>query len=476
MRRCLVAADVVGLVTAFALAELFVGRHEGATDRVEPTAELAAFLLTIPLWVLLAHLLGLYDRDEERAGHSTVDDASGVFVSLTLGTWLLIAGSWASGWADPYVPKLLAFWASGIVLVSCLRSAARWRAKRFSGYLQNAVIVGAGDVGQVIGVKILRHPEYGINLLGFVDKAAKFRRDDLPRLTLLGGIQDLPSIVEELDVERVIVAFSGQDQGTLLEDLRPLRSRGIQVDVVPRFFDILGPGAQFHAIEGLPLIGLPPVRLPRSSRATKRALDLVGAIVGLIVLSPLLLALALGIRHDSPGPILYRHGRVGRLGKPINVTKFRTMRKEFCRGARYGGEHADDAFEELLRDPARRREFETSYKLQDDPRVTRFGAFLRHTSLDELPQLLDVVRGNLSLVGPRPVTKEEIERYGRLGADLLNVKPGITGYWQINGRSDLDYSDRVRLEMAYVHQWSLKLDITIMAKTPRAIVSKHGAY
>ena len=476
MRRSLAGADVVGLVVAFALAELLVGRHEGAADRVRPLAEFAAFLVTIPLWLFLAHVLGLYDRDEERAGHATVDDAAGVFVALTLGAWLLIAGSWATGRADPYVPKLLVFWAAAIVFVPCLRSAARWLAKRFSGYLQNTVIVGAGDVGQLIGVKILRHPEYGINLLGFVDKAPKFRREDLPKLMLLGGIQDLPSIVDELEVERVIVAFSGQDQGSLLEDLRPLRSRGVQVDVVPRFFDILGPGAQFHAIEGLPLIGLPPVRLPRSSRATKRGLDLLVGSLGLLVLSPLLIAVAICIRLDSPGPILYRHRRVGRLGRPIDVTKFRSMRQEFCRGDRYGGERADDVFERLLRDPVRRHEFETSYKLHDDPRVTRFGAFLRRTSLDELPQLLDVLRGHLSLVGPRPVTEDEIERYGRLAGDLLNVKPGITGYWQINGRSDLDYSDRVRLEMAYVHQWSLKLDIAIMAKTPRAIGRKQGAY
>jgi exopolysaccharide biosynthesis polyprenyl glycosylphosphotransferase len=399
-----------------------------------------------------------------------------VFVLLTVGAWLLIAGSWATGRADPHVPKLLVFWLAAIVLVSCLRSTARWLAMHFAGYLQNTVIVGAGDVGQLIGAKILRHPEYGINLLGFVDKAPRFRREDLPKLTLLGGVQDLSRIVDELDVERVIVAFSGQDQGSLLDDLRPLRSRGVQVDVVPRFFDILGPGAQVHAMEGMPLMGLPPVRLPRSSRVAKRVLDVALGTVALVLLAPVLVALAVCIRVDSPGPVLYRHRRLGRHGKRIEVRKFRSMRQEFCRGERYGGADAEAAFQKLLRDPARRHEFETSYKLQDDPRVTRVGAFLRRTSLDELPQLLDVLRGDLSLVGPRPVTEQEIERYGHLASDLLNVKPGITGYWQINGRAALDYADRVRLEMTYVHQWSLKLDLAIMAKTPRAVVRKLGAY
>jgi exopolysaccharide biosynthesis polyprenyl glycosylphosphotransferase len=476
VRRHLVGADVLGLVIAFGLAELSLGRNEGAGDRVDPWAELAAFVVTLPIWVLVAHLLGLYDRDEERAGHSTVDDAAGVFVLLTVGTWLLIAGSWATGRADPEVPKVLVFWLAAIVLVSCLRSAARLLAKRFAGYLQNAVIVGAGEVGQLVGAKILRHPEYGINFLGFVDKAQQFRRQDLPRLTLLGGVQDLPGIVEELDVERVIVAFSGQDQSSLLDDLRPLRNRGVQVDIVPRFFDILGPGAQVHAIEGLPLVGLPPVRLPRSSRATKRMMDIALGLAALVVLAPVLAAIAICIRVDSPGPVLYRHRRVGRRGKRIDVTKFRTMRQEFCRGERYGGASADAAFEQLLSDPARRLQFEQSYKLHDDPRVTRLGSLLRRTSLDELPQLFDVLRGDLSLVGPRPVTEQELERYGHLANELLNVKPGITGYWQINGRAALDYTDRVRLEMAYVHRWSVKLDLAIMAKTPRAVVRKLGAY
>ena len=477
VRRALLAADVVGLVLAFALAEAAFGLDEGTVDKVSPLVELGSFVLTLPLWLVLARLLGLYDRDEEHADHTTVDDATGVFMLVTVGAWLLLAVAFLTDLADPYMPKLLGFWGAAIVLVWLCRAAARSWVRRTDAYLQNTIVVGAGDVGQLLASKVLRHREYGINLLGFVDKQPKVRRDDIGELTVLGDIADLPRIVDELDVERVIVAFSGQDQGKLLDDLRPLRTRDVQVDVVPRFFDIVGPGADFHAIEGFPLVGLPPARLPWSSLMLKRGLDLVGSVLGLVALSPLLAFVALRIRLDSPGPVLYRHERVGLGGKPIRVVKFRTMYREHSRGAAYGGEEAERLFAELMADPARRTEFEASYKLQDDPRVTKAGAWLRRTSLDELPQLWNVVRGDLSLVGPRPITLDEVERYGAAGGDqLLGVKPGITGFWQINGRSDLDYTDRVRLDLAYVGDWSLSLDLTILGKTVRALARRRGAY
>jgi exopolysaccharide biosynthesis polyprenyl glycosylphosphotransferase len=475
VRRALLAADVVGLLLAFSLAEMVAGVPT-SSDNVSPWLELAGFLATIPLWLVLARLFGLYERDEERADHNTVDDAVGVFVLVTVGAWMLIVLAWVTRIANPYMPKLIAFWLAAVVLVSLSRAVARSCVRRSDAYQQNTVLVGAGDIAQLLASKILRHPEYGINLLGFVDELPRSRRDDIGDLTVLGDIEELPRIVDELDVERVIVAFAGQDQGTLLEDLRPLRSKDVQIDVVPRFFDIVGPGADFHAIEGFPLVGLSAARLPRSSVMLKRGLDVVGGAVGLLLLLPLFAIVAVRIKLDSPGPVFYRHERVGRGGRKIDVFKFRTMKLEFSRGERYGGDDAEHAFEELMRDPTLHEEFETSYKLQDDPRVTRFGTFLRRTSIDELPQFINVLVGDLSLVGPRPVTIDEIHRYGAAGRELLNVKPGVTGYWQINGRSDLDYADRVRLDLAYVGDWSLGLDLSILGKTIRSVATGSGAH
>lgn len=462
VRRSLALADVVGLVLAFALAELLLGQDEGAIDKVDARVEVALFLLTLPAWIVLARLFGLYTRDEEHADHTTVDDASGVFVMVTVGAFLLIAGSWATGSADPYMPKLVLFWAAAIVLVSFSRAGARAYVRRSSSYLQNTVIVGAGDIAQLIASKILRHREYGINLLGFVDKQPRSRRDDIGELTILGDIAELPEIVDELDVERVIVAFSGQDQGRLLDDLRPLRTRDVQVDVVPRFFDLVGPGAEFHAIEGMPIIGLAPARLPLSSLVLKRSLDIVVSAILLVLLVPLMLYIIVRIKLDSPGPALFRQERPGRGGKRIKVLKFRTMLDP-------GSTSGDATLNEL--DAA---EFATSFKLRDDPRITRYGRSLRRRSLDELPQLVNVLAGSMSLVGPRPMLLEELAERAD-GAGLLTVKPGITGYWQINGRSDLDYADRVRLESAYIGDWSLTLDLAILGKTVRSVVTGQGA-
>ena len=276
VRRALLAADVIGLLLAYSLAEIVAGAPANS-DKVSPWFELAGFLATIPLWLVLARLFGLYERDEERADYTTVDDATGVFVLVTVGVWLLIVLAWVTRLANPYMPKLLAFWLAAVVLVSLSRAVARSCVRRSDAYQQNTVLVGAGDIAQLLASKILRHPEYGINLLGFVDELPRSRRDDIGDLTVLGDIEELPRVVDELDVERVIVAFAGQTQGKLLEDLRPLRTKDVQIDVVPRFFDIVGPGADFHAIEGFPLVGLPAARLPRSSLMLKRALDIAGS-------------------------------------------------------------------------------------------------------------------------------------------------------------------------------------------------------
>ena len=195
-----------------------------------------------------------------------------------------------------------------------------------------------------------------------------------------------------------------------------------------------------------------------------------------MLLAPFFALIAVLVLLDSPGPIFYRHERVGFEGRPIRLWKFRTMAREYCRGAAYGGLEADRRLEALLADETRRAEFMRSYKLRDDPRVTRIGRWLRSTSLDELPQLFNVIRGDISLVGPRPVTNDELQRFGDRTSLVLGVKPGVTGYWQTNGRSSTDYEERVRLEAAYVQGWSPGLDLTILLKTVRMVVSKRDAY
>jgi exopolysaccharide biosynthesis polyprenyl glycosylphosphotransferase len=293
---------------------------------------------------------------------------------------------------------------------------------------------------------------------------------------LLGDPEDLPELVRVLDIERAIFAFSNGTDAEMLHLVRTLGDQSVQVDIVPRLFETVGPNVGVHTVEGVPLVGLPPLRLARSSAVLKRALDVVVASVTLVILSPVLVAIAVAVKLDSRGPVLYRHERVGKGRKPIEVMKFRTMRIEASRGSRYGGARAEALFAELMADAGNAAEFQKGQKLKRDPRVTRVGAFLRATSLDEFPQLFNVLSGDLSLVGPRAITVDELVRYGDDADQLLSVRPGVTGYWQVNGRSRLAYEDRVRLDISYIRGWSLGLDVSILAKTVRVLLTRQDAY
>jgi exopolysaccharide biosynthesis polyprenyl glycosylphosphotransferase len=473
--RMLLLADVFGLVLAFLLADVILG-STGDPGDLSALAELGVFAATLPLWVVAAKVYGLYDNDDERTDHSTADDLVGVFHLVTVGTWGLFVGTRLAGFSQPHMWRLVAFWALASVLIALTRSLARAFCRRRITYLQNVVIVGAGVVGQFVARKLLQHTEYGVNLLGFVDDEPRSLRPELAILRVLGRPDDLPAIVRLFDVERVIFAFSRQPEPSTRKLVQAMKELDVQVDIVPRLFEAVGPSASIHTIEGLPLMSLPPVGPSRSSLALKRLVDILGAGMALLLLAPLFAAIALALKLDSRGPVFYRHERLGRNGTRLLLFKFRTMHLHCCRGERYGAATAEEEFRRLMDDEGRRREFELSYKLRDDPRVTRLGGWLRRTSLDELPQLLNVLLGDMSLVGPRPVTQNEIGRYGSGAGAVLAVKPGITGYWQINGRAGLDYEDRVRLDTAYVGAWSLKLDCKIIAKTLRALVSGRGAF
>jgi exopolysaccharide biosynthesis polyprenyl glycosylphosphotransferase len=474
--RMLLLADVLGLVLAFTLAHVLVGTGPSDAGELSTLGEFGVFAATLPLWTLAAKVYGLYDNDDERTDHSTADDLVGVFHLVTVGTWVLFLATRVAGWAQPEVWRLVAFWALATVLIAAGRACARAFCRRRITYVQNAVIVGAGDVGQFVAKKLLEHPEYGVNLLGFIDDEPKSLREELAGLRVLGRQDDLPALIRLFDVERVIFAYSARSEPSTCELVQATKELDVQVDIVPRLYEAVGPSASIHTIEGVPLLSLPPIGPSRSSLLIKRLIDLVGACLGVLVLAPALVAVALAIKLDSTGPVFYRHERVGRDGRRLRLFKFRTMHLRSCRGERYGGSPAEEEFRRLMADEERQREFELTYKLRDDPRVTRVGRWLRSTSLDELPQLLNVLRGDMSLVGPRPITEAEIARYGSKASAILAVKPGITGYWQINGRSGLDYDDRVRLDSAYVGSWSLKLDLKILANTMRALLSRKGAF
>jgi len=479
VRRMLVLADIVGLVSALLLAEWLVAVDGAGT--LAARTEILVFLASVPAWLVVARLYGLYERDEEHADHSTVDELVGVFHMVTVCTAVLGVGAWLTGVARPHPVKLVVFWLCAIVFVSMGRGLARAIARRQMTYLQNAVIVGAGEVGQLYAKKLLLHPEYGINVVGFVDRRPRERQNGLGDLSILGGPERLEAIVRLLDVERVIVAFSNESHDELLEVLASIRDFNVRVDIVPRLFEIVGPGAGIHALEGLPVVGIRPLRTSRSSLFLKRTLDVSVACAVLIVFAPVFLAVAALVYFTSTGSVIYCDQRIGRDGRFFRTFKFRTMCVDDDRPTAASVPKLD----EILRDPAVREEFDRSRKLAHDPRVTRVGRFLRRTSLDELPQFINVLRGDVSLVGPRPITRFEFERYDQdeLGPNWrssgywnFSLRPGLTGYWQINGRSSTEYADRVRLDQTYLTNWSLALDLMILAKTVKVLASGKGAF
>jgi exopolysaccharide biosynthesis polyprenyl glycosylphosphotransferase len=464
VRRALALADATSILLAFALTEvLFPENVDPQFDRIGTQLEVVLFALTLPFWIVLGRIYNLYSSDEERTDHSSVDEFFGVFNMLTVGAWLFFALAYVTHFANPSFPKLALFWVLAIVLVPLGRMTARALCRRTDTYVLNTLVVGAGHVGQRVAKKLLQHPEYRVNVVGFVDDQPRERIDGLAHLGVLGSPADLPEIVPALDVDRVIVAFSRQPCGETLEAIRDLNQRGVQVDIVPRLFEAVGPHATLHEAEGLTLVGLPPARMARSSLFLKRTTDVVLSAFGLVVAAPVFVVVAIAIKLDSRGPVFFPQVRMGRGGHTFRMLKFRTMVVD-----------ADARKGEITHLNKHAGSDERMFKAPNDPRVTRVGRVLRRYSLDELPQLFNVLDGEMSLVGPRPLIPEEHRHVDGWGRKRLDLKPGITGLWQVLGADDIPFGEMVELDHRYVTTWSLFEDLRLMLRTIPVVLRGAG--
>jgi exopolysaccharide biosynthesis polyprenyl glycosylphosphotransferase len=450
MRRMLLGADLVALT----LASLAVMR---------PGLGLLIFAAALPAWVVVAHLAGLYGRDVEWTDYSTTRELVTVFNLVT-------ASVWAAGVATG-VPlrRLVVFWVLAVLLVTAGRAVARGLCRQALAYRQNAVVVGAGEIGQLVARKLVNHPEYGIDVVGFVDAAPRERRPELDHLQLLGTPEQLPELVEALDIERVIVAFAGDRDGDTVKVVRLLNDvdRDVQVDIVPRLYELVGPKAFVHEVEGLSLVGVPPVRLPRSSRAFKRVLDVVGAAAVLALTAPLFLVVALLIKRDSPGPVFFRQTRLTQEMREFTVLKFRSMHVD-------ADVEAHRAYIKETMSSAAAPRASGMYKLERTSEITRIGRWLRATSIDELPQLLNVLRGEMSLVGPRPCLAYETSYFAPHQFERFLVPAGLTGLWQVTARARSTFGEALDMDVAYVRGWSLGLDLRLLLRTPAELLRRGG--
>ena len=338
------------------------------------------------------------------------------------------------------------------------RAAGRAFARR-DGHTQSAVIVGAGEVGQLVARKLLRHPEYGVKLIGFVDAPPKQWRADVAGVPVLGAIEELASIVDRLAVDRVIVAFSTFNDQETLARLRPLVSHNVRVDVVTRMFEMVGPGARLRNVEGIPLVSICSRRRSAPALFVKRAIDLVGASVALVAAAPLFLWGWWRIPRESRGPVFYRQTRLGADMQEFTMLKFRTMTAD-------ARQTPHRAYIERAMNGNQTVGLGELYKLDRSDSITPSGRWLRKTSLDELPQLINVLRGEMSLVGPRPCLAYETEYFAEHHFERFLVRPGITGLWQVTARAHAGFPEALEMDVAYVRDWSLGLDLRLLLRTP----------
>ena len=417
-------------------------------------------VLALPLWVVAAKLLGLYDRDEEHVDHSTVDEVVGVFQLVTLGAWAFFVASWLAGLASPHVPRLIVFWLLAIVFVTSARGLARTIARRSPLYLQNTIIVGAGDIGQLAARKLLQHPEYGINLVGFVDAHPRPRRPELEHLALRRAGR--PPDRDHLGARHRTCdhrVFGRRPRGAAPNDPRAAEARRADRRRAAPVRDRRSEGRHPH-VRGSRPVGLPPSRLSPSSRLLKRSLDCVVAFAMIVLLAPLMASIAVAVRLDSSGPVLFRQRRLGRDMRPFTVLKFRTMRVDTDQD-----EHRRYIATTLTHDASPNAN--GLYKLDRSNSVTSVGRFLRKTSLDELPQLFNVLARRH--VARRSATVPRLRDRGLRRAhhfERFLMPPGLTGLWQVTARARSTFGEALDMDVEYVRGWSFSLDLRLLLKTP----------
>ena len=449
LRRLLALGDAVGIGGALAGALL-------AQSRGDAFGDLAWGLLALPAWIVLFKVYGLYDRDAKRVSPATVDDIPWLFHALvtgTVGLWLFYQALSADRFA---LREASTFFLAGFAGVLLLRAAARALA-RLSIPPERVLFVGGGPMARLLMQKIRSHPEYELTPIGYVD-TAQTRSDGLD-VPYLGTPSDLESLCTTAAVDRVVIVAPALDEPVLTDLIRRTKNLEIRISILPQVVDVLGPAVEIDDVEGITVLGINPPALTRSSQFLKRTMDVVLASAVLIVFLPVMAAIAVVIKLTSPGPVFYAQERVGRGGRRFRIYKFRTMVRD-----------ADAKSEELRKLSAH----PAWLMLDHDPRITPFGRVLRHTSLDELPQLWNVLRGDMSLVGPRPMPPDVDELIYGWGRRRLDLTPGVTGLWQVLGRTNIPFEEMVKLDYLYVTNWSLWQDIRLLIHTLPAVLGRRG--
>jgi exopolysaccharide biosynthesis polyprenyl glycosylphosphotransferase len=450
LRRLLALGDWGALLLALCIVT--------ATSSATDVGDLFWAVLFSPAWVIVVKLQGLYDHDHRRIRHSTLDELPSLVTASVLAT-LVLDGLLAVSPAGPLSPASAIGVSIGAFLISfVLRGVLRFLWHRLTGQALGLVI-GPPKAVDLVARRVSTHPETRLALVGYLAAESEETAKELPRL---GSLADISQVARELAIERVVVSeqeMSKIDAEKLIEECK---AEGLALTFLPQHYGLLGPGIELNRLAELPVLDFRFSDPPRSTVAMKRAMDVAVSAVLLLLLSPLLLGVALWILLDDGRPVFFRQRRAGKDGAPFTMVKFRTMVAD-----------AEQRLPELI-DIASLDQ--PAFKIPDDPRVTRSGRWLRRTSIDELPQLWNVLRGDMSLVGPRPEEESVVALYDERQRGRLAIKPGLTGPMQVYGRSDLTFEERLAMERDYLDNLSLLTDLAILLRTPRAMIRGEGAY
>jgi exopolysaccharide biosynthesis polyprenyl glycosylphosphotransferase len=420
-------------------------------------------LIVLPIWVLIFAGLGLYSRRNLLGG---TQEYSKLFTATTFGMLFNLAARFtfsdelilARGW-------LILAWIFTFLFTAIGRFIVRRGVyqMRTAGFFQEpALLIGLNEEGLLLAEQLNHNKTAGIRIIGYLCHATEGCDFD-SQITYLGELRELDTIINKFGVNVLIMTTSALSKE---QTLLVFRNYGTRKDIDLRLssglYEIITTGMTVKEEGLVPLVVVNKVRLTGTDQVLKYLLDIGIASIALLFLAPIFLMIALAIRLDSPGPLIYRRRVLGVNGEEFDAFKFRTM---------------DQRSEEMLNnDPELLNEYRENYKIKNDPRITRVGKFLRKTSLDELPQLINVLRNEMSIVGPRMITPQELTKYDQWDINLTTVKPGITGLWQVRGRSDVSYAERVRLDMYYIRNWTIWIDIQIITQTIPAVLFRRGAY
>ncbi|MGH2537716.1 MAG: sugar transferase [Candidatus Promineifilaceae bacterium] len=469
--RILVAGLLVSDISLIALAFLvaYLIRFNTSLEifrlDVRPAFEFYRSLMLVlnPIWAVVFAANGLYDRKNLLGG---TQEYSRILRSVSMAMMAVILFSFlqpefilARGW-------LMTAWLLTFLFVASGRFWIRrfvYRLRRSGHFLTSTLIVGANEEGHSLAQQLASAPTSGMRVVGFVDNHVAPGTQVHDALVCLGSIGRLDYLIDKHQVEEIVLATSALSREEIVNVFKNYGLIGnLNLRMSSGLFEIITTGLEVKETGMTPLVGIQKVRITGLNRALKLALDYTITLLALGLLSPVLLLIALAIKLDSKGPVLYRRPVMGLNGRQFRAFKFRTMKQ-----------NGDEILAEY---PELQAKLAKSYKLEDDPRVTSLGRLLRKYSLDELPQLLNVLRGEMSVVGPRMISPGEMGMYDRWGLNLLTVLPGITGLWQISGRSDIPYEQRVRLDMYYIRNWTIWLDLQILWQTVPAVLKSRGAY